>query len=403
MDARETASPHHRHMALADNKLRTPRIDHQRDPGRSPADRRQYPRGTPTTRVALVHLGRPSGLGTTRRFEVWRELLEAAGLDVIEVDLLRDHHRRVPSPGSALPAMRGQVVPESAVWSTRTAETALRTLDPDAVVFITPRAFHPRLARIARVNILDLQDRFSASYRGRAAVDARRSARVGWRLLANATKHFENRDHGVRVITAGWSEANALDAIWIPNTVTVTTREPIDSHEAASCDLLFFGMLASLPNVDALRTMSGLWPQLMLKRPLATCLIAGTGITGAGRHMAERYGWHVEENFGDVDSLCQQARVGFVPLRYANGIQNKVLEAAAAGLPQVVSPEALRGTSPGFPAIVARNPEEMVDSLAMLLCAPERRVELASLARAHVLERYSVEYWAPKVLELVTG
>jgi glycosyltransferase involved in cell wall biosynthesis len=390
-------------MVLADIKNTTTGAEEHRGAGWNPAGSQQRSRGTPTARVALVHLGRPSGLGTTRRFEVWRQLLEAAGLDVIEVDLLRDHHRRVPMPLTALPALRGQVVPESAVWSARAAETALRALDPDAVVFITPRAFHPRLVRIARVSVLDFQDLFSASYRGRATVDARRSARAGWRLLACATQRFESRDHGVQVVTAGWSEARDLDAVWIPNTVTVVPRLSIDDHEAASYDVLFFGMLASLPNVDALRTLSGLWPQLVSKRPSATCLIAGSSLSDEVRHVAGRHGWQLEEDFDDVDTLCQQARVGVVPLRYANGIQNKVLEAAAAGLPQVVSPQALRGTAPGFPAIAARNPAETVDALGALLSDPVRRVELGSLARAHVLEHYSVERWAPKVLELVAG
>jgi glycosyltransferase involved in cell wall biosynthesis len=354
-----------------------------------------------SARVALVHLGNPGALGTTRRVAVWRDLLAAAEHDVVEVNLLRDHRRLVPSPLAALPSLRGRVVPETATWSWRAAERAIRALDPDVVLFVTPRAFHPRLAEVARHSILDFQDRFSHSYRGRAAVDRRPGATTAWTVLSWALARFERRDHRVQTVTAGWSESLSIGATWIPNVVDVMAPETITDHADAPFDALFFGKLSALPNVDAIRELAGIWPSLDAEVPGISCLVAGNNPSDEVLELARTHGWNAEGDFDDVAGLCQRARLAVAPLRHANGIQNKVLEAAAAGIPQVVSPEALGGTAPGFPAMVVHTPGGTIGAIRLLLQNPERRIRLALEAHAHVAAHYSVERWAPVVHDLI--
>ncbi len=82
-----------------------------------------------TTRVALVHLGNTGGLGTTRRVAVWRELLSAGSSDVVEINLLHEHRRRLPSLISAGRSLNGTLAAESAMWSIRSPSRALKNLD----------------------------------------------------------------------------------------------------------------------------------------------------------------------------------------------------------------------------------------------------------------------------------
>ena len=353
--------------------------------------------------MALVHLGNEQGLGTTRRVRVWHELLQRANLESIEVNLLADHRRPVPSPSTILPAWRGQVVPETATWSSRSARVAVREIDPDAVVFVTPRAFHPDLAEEGRVRILDVQDRFSRSYLGRAAVERRMAAKAAWRALAWMTSRFERRDHRVEVVAAGWSEAREMGVTWIPNTVPVVAAGGITDRADAQADLLFFGKLSALPNVDALRRLAEVWPGLIARLPGLQVLVAGADLCPEVRSLAQHHGWNAEEGFDDVAALCQRARIAIAPLRHANGIQNKVLEAAAAGIPQVVSPQALAGTAPGFPAIAASSSSGLVSAIVLLLEDPEARLELARSAHAHIAEHYNVERWSEVVHDLIAA
>ncbi len=352
-------------------------------------------RSVPQPRVALVHLGNRAALGTTRRVEVWRELLAAAGMAVVEVNLLAAHRRLIPSPVALGASISGRVVPESSTWSVGTAGRTIEALGPDAALFVTPRAFHPRLAELVPRAVLDFQDRFSASYRGRAAVDGRPVASSLWRTLAWAVERFERRDHGVRTVTAGWAEAEHFGATWVPNTVPCLAAGPLDDHADAPFDLVFFGKLSALPNVDALRTVARLWPLLAAEVPGVSLLVAGNDPSDEVRALASEHGWVLEEDFSDVATLCARARVALAPLRHANGIQNKLLEAAAVGIPQVVSPQALGGTEPGFPAIVAATEKATVEAIAGLLAHPGRRLQLARAARDHVASHYGVERWAP--------
>jgi len=353
--------------------------------------------------VALVHLGNEQGLGTTRRVQVWHELLRRADFEPVEVNLLADHRRPVPAPWTVLPAWRGQVVPETATWSSRSARAAVREIDPDAVVFVTPRAFHPDLAEEGRVRILDVQDRFSSSYLGRAAVERRFAAKTAWQVLAWMTSRFERRDHRVGIVAAGWSEAREMGATWIPNTVPVVAGASITDHAEAQADMLFFGKLSALPNVDALRRLAEIWPGLVARMPGLQVLVAGADLCPEVRSLAEDHGWTAEEGFDDVAALCRRARIAIAPLRHANGIQNKVLEAAASGIPQVVSPEALAGTAPGFPALAPSSSSGLVSAIAHLLHDPDARLELARRAHAHIAEHYSVERWSEVVHDLIAA
>lgn len=360
------------------------------------------PSGLDGRRVAVVHLGNAGGLGTTRRVAVWRELLGAAGAEVVEVNLLGSHRHVVPSPLAAPRALAGRVVPETATWSAGGAERALRRSEVAAAVFVTARAFHPRLAEAVPRCVLDLQDLFSRSYRGRAAVDRRPGAALAWRALAWATARFERRDHCVQLVAAGHAEAEEIGATWLPNTLAGLSPSPvIDDHADAPADVVFFGKLTALPNLDALRQLAGWWPSLVAGRPGATCLVGGSGCNPEILRLAAEHGWRLEQDFADVHELCAKARVAVAPLRHANGIQNKLLEAAAAGVPQVVSPQALRGMAPGFPALVADGPADMVAGVASLLSSPVRRVELAAAAHEHVCATYAPRRWVATVRQLV--
>ena len=99
--------------------------------------------------------------------------------------------------------------------------------------------------------------------------------------------------------------------------------------------------------------------------------------------------------------LRSQAKVAIAPLQSTSGIQNKVLEAAAMGLAQVVTPAALAGIGTELPCRVATSPGAMVQAARELVDDDAVRVDLADRARRYVGQHYSVDAWVPLLERLI--
>lgn len=104
---------------------------------------------------------------------------------------------------------------------------------------------------------------------------------------------------------------------------------------------------------------------------------------------------------GEVDDVrpeLARASVAVTPLRIAQGLQNKVLEAMAAGLPVVSSEAAVRGIDGrhGEQFLVAESAEEWAGAIARLLDDAEARGAQTERAAALVREAYS---WDRKAAE----
>ena len=349
-----------------------------------------------TRRAALVHLGSSHAMGLRPRVASWTSILRAAGAEVVDVPLLRDHRSRLslPSLSGARAVAAGRTVPETAVWSLASLRRRLDRDTPDVVVCVTTRAWRPELADGPWTVVLDFVDRLSTSYRQRASRTAPPIA-AGYRVLAWAAARVERRPTpGVRRVAAGWADGVALDADWVPNVVQVAPPAAAGAADGADHDVLFFGTLDYAPNVAAIERLARVWPRVRERRPGTTALLAGARANTEVRRLAAAHGWDLMAGFDDLEALCRRARVAVAPLPFASGIQNKVLEAAAHGLAQVTSPAAVAGLEPGFPAVVEDGEDEFAAAVVGLLDDDGRRQALAEEARAHVAARYTADAWA---------
>ena len=352
--------------------------------------------------MILVHLGRAGGMGTWVRIAGLRAVFEAAGAEVDEIQLRVEHR---PTASDAvhldLPAFAtGRAVPETGGWSHRTAVARIRALEPAVVLCCTSRAFHPSFVDGPWSVVLDFIDRLSVSYRDRSTISGVGPKRVLFRALAWPNARFERRaaDLPVDTIAAGWADAEALDAEWVPITVPIPERAgppPVATAASEIADLLFFGNLTYPPNVGAVARLARLWPAIRAARPGTTVRIAGRNPVPLVREAAGRPGWSLVEGFDDVNALLGSARLGVVPLDHASGIQIKVLEAAAFGLPQVLSPAARAGLDPAFPACVATDDDAFVARIVGLLEDEAERAALGADGRDHMRARYTTEAWVP--------
>jgi len=293
----------------------------------------------------------------------------------------------------------GRVAPETLAWSGRAASEALRGVNPDLIVCITTRAFHPGFLGIAPV-VIDYVDSLAQSYSQRSLLAGSRSKRLAYLGLAHLHHRVETpgQIQAVRRLAAGFADAQALDAEWLP-IVAWDFREI--RPETSDHDFVFVGNLGYLPNIEALQFISSAWEEFQRRRPGTTLLVAGRHPAPAVTALAASHAWTVVPDFNDIFEVLGRGLVALAPVQHLSGISNKVLDSAAMGIAQVVTPAALSGVAPGFPAVVAEGAAGFAQAAVEILEDEPRRSALGVAGRVEMQRAYSIEAWQPWVLELL--
>jgi sugar transferase (PEP-CTERM/EpsH1 system associated) len=280
----------------------------------------------------------------------------------------------------------------------RTIARAAAERPPDVVLAycsgVAPLALAPPLA--ARPLVLDMVDVDSAKWAALAraarppmrwiyAREARRLARIeavaARRAYATLVVNERERaalariepEADVRVIE------NGVDAAFF--------RPPGPPSEEPR--VVFTGVLDYAPNVDAVLWLAReVWPQVLYRRPDARLALVGASPTKAVRALASEPSIEVTGTVADVRPHLFRAAVGVAPLALARGVQNKALEAIAAGLPVVVTPVVYEGLPAEAQAAcaIAVAPEGFAGAIVALLAKRgEERRAMAGAARLEAL------------------
>jgi glycosyltransferase involved in cell wall biosynthesis len=98
------------------------------------------------------------------------------------------------------------------------------------------------------------------------------------------------------------------------------------------------------PNVDAaIHLVEDMLPRIQAAVPTAHVTIVGRDPSSGVRSLGARSGVTVTGYVDDVRPYLERASVFAAPIRFGAGIQNKVLEALAMGVPVVATPLAADG------------------------------------------------------------
>lgn len=177
------------------------------------------------------------------------------------------------------------------------------------------------------------------------------------------------------------SVPNGVDLDYFqPATTTVTEN---------SC--VFVGALDYWPNVHGIVWFcENVWSEIIRKHADATLTIVGREPVAAVRELHSIPGVTVAGTVPDVRPYLADAAVAVVPLWIARGVQNKVLEAMAAGKPVLASPPPLVGLDieQGVHLLQADSVPEWVSSLDQLFRDSALRQDLACAARLYVESRH---------------
>jgi sugar transferase (PEP-CTERM/EpsH1 system associated) len=154
--------------------------------------------------------------------------------------------------------------------------------------------------------------------------------------------------------------------------------------------VVFTGTMSYWPNVDAVTWFAHeILPLIRRSRPDLQFYIVGSSPSPEVAELAAIPGVVVTGRVADVRPYVARAAAVVVPLRIANGVQNKVIEAMAMAKPVIATPKALTGVSLDREReiVVGDGTAAFAEAVATTLA----RDDLAALglrARARVMESY---------------
>jgi sugar transferase (PEP-CTERM/EpsH1 system associated) len=128
--------------------------------------------------------------------------------------------------------------------------------------------------------------------------------------------------------------------------------------------IVFTGVMDYFPNIDAVAWFCNqALPIIQAQIPETNFIICGSRPTAAVQRLGKRRSVTVTGRVPDTRPYLDRSEVFVAPLRMARGIQNKLLEALAMGLPCVASTAAWSGTvvPNGQGILAADTPEEFAE------------------------------------------
>jgi glycosyltransferase involved in cell wall biosynthesis len=166
-------------------------------------------------------------------------------------------------------------------------------------------------------------------------------------------------------------------------------------------DIVFIGNMFSLQNLDAANFMaSDVLPLIRAHRGDVSLRLIGRIREEDAMRLKQIDGVIVTGEVPDVAVEARNAGVGVCPLRLGAGVQNKVLEYMALGLPTVSTSMGLEGFSAkdGKELLIANDAVELSDAVLRLLDNRDEAKTIAEAARKYVELNHS---WESQLAPLV--
>ncbi len=158
--------------------------------------------------------------------------------------------------------------------------------------------------------------------------------------------------------------------------------------------IIFTGAMDYKPNVEAVEWfVKCVWPIVVAEVPAVKLIVAGGPDNPQIKRLINSDNIEVTGYVASMVDILQQAKIAIAPLKTARGIQNKVLEAMACGLPVVATSQANEGIEAQDKETIsiANDIEEFAEKAIELLLNDEIAVSLAANALSFVEENFSWE------------
>ena len=251
--------------------------------------------------------------------------------------------------------------------------------------------------------LIDLVDVDSDKWRQYASVSPLPLSLI-YNREASRLREYERRicERASCAIVSTDREARLLEQIYdarnlhvVHNGVDTEYFKPPASEANESVPTVtFVGDMSYFPNQDAVTYFAcQVLPLVRAAVPGVRFLIVGRNPTRKVLDLSRISGVEVTGGVPDVRTFLAQTHVSVAPFSIAAGIQNKILEALAFGLPVVATSRTLQGLSEGVAAVVSKGdtPGELASHVVQLLQNPALRRRVGREGRMRVSAEYNWE------------
>jgi polysaccharide biosynthesis protein PslH len=262
-------------------------------------------------------------------------------------------------------------------------------------------------------SVWDAVDSISALFAETMQFAPGRSARSIARLDIARTRRFEAKapflfdrtlvtsraDADAFVRLAGNEAQTRLDVL--PNGVDTDHFRPEASADGDA--VVFTGKLSYHANAAAvLRLVRRIMPLVWARRPALPVIIAGKDPPQSIRELSGDPRVTVTGFVADLRPVFAQAALAACPLVYGAGIQNKVLEAMACGVPVVTTPAAASALAavPGRDLLVGDSDDQFAEAMSRFLDDSKSRRDVGLSGRAYVERQHQWRRLAERLTDV---